>query len=129
MLQIRSVRSGLPFVACLFNTKGLPPPASDLSIVCVLNLSSSTTTTTTTMSAELQSSTRPPAQPSYVFRGHVAPIHSVQIVRRNTRLVTGDADGCIVLWKLESKRPVAVWQAHDGAILGTAEWGLDKVAT
>jgi len=81
------------------------------------------------MAAERHSSTLPPAQPSYVFRGHVAQIHSVQIVRRNTRLVTGDADGWVVFWKLESKRPVAVWKAHDGAILGTAEWGLDKVAT
>ncbi|KAF2188101.1 WD40 repeat-like protein [Zopfia rhizophila CBS 207.26] len=81
------------------------------------------------MAAELQSTSLPPAQPSYIFRGHTAQIHSVQIVRQNTRLLTGDADGWIVYWKLESKRPVAVWRAHDAAILGTAEWGLDKIIT
>jgi WD40 repeat protein len=75
------------------------------------------------------SSPRPPAQPSYIFRGHGAAIHSVQILRRNTRLLTGDADGWVVLWKLESKRPVAVWRAHDAAILGTGEWLSDRVIT
>jgi WD40 repeat protein len=74
-------------------------------------------------------STLPPPQPSYIFRGHTSQIHSVQIVRQNTRLVTGDADGWVVCWKLESKRPVAVWRAHDASILGTAEWGSDKVIT
>lgn len=75
------------------------------------------------------SPTLPPAQPSYIFRGHGAAIHSVQMVRHNTRLLTGDADGCVVLWKLESKRPVAVWRAHDAAILGTGEWLSDRVIT
>ncbi|KAF2659207.1 WD40 repeat-like protein [Lophiostoma macrostomum CBS 122681] len=81
------------------------------------------------MATERQSSSLPPAQPSYIFRGHAAHIHSVQIVRRNSRLVTGDADGWVVYWNLESKRPVAVWKAHDAAILGTAEWGSDKLVT
>lgn len=81
------------------------------------------------MTAERRQASLPPAQPSYIFRGHAAQIHSVQIVRQNTRLVTGDADGWIVYWKLESKRPVAVWRAHDAAILGTGEWGSDKALT
>ncbi|KAF2121433.1 WD40-repeat-containing domain protein [Lophiotrema nucula] len=81
------------------------------------------------MAVERQSSTLPLAQPSYIFRGHTAQIHSVQFVRNNTRLLTGDADGWVVCWKLESKRPVAVWKAHDAAILGTAEWGSDRVLT
>lgn len=74
-------------------------------------------------------SPRAPAQPSYIFRGHGAAIHSVQFVRRNTRLLTGDADGWVVLWRLESKRPVAVWRAHEGPILGTGEWLSDRVIT
>ncbi|ORY16787.1 WD40-repeat-containing domain protein [Clohesyomyces aquaticus] len=81
------------------------------------------------MTTEHRGNSLPPAQPSYIFRGHSAHIHSVQIVRQNTRLLTGDADGWIVYWKLESKRPVAVWKAHDAAILGTAEWGFDKIIT
>ena len=71
----------------------------------------------------------PPAQPAYVFRGHTAQIHSVAIVRQNTHLITGDADGWVVCWKLASKRPVAVWRAHDASILGAAAWGRDNLVT
>ncbi len=81
------------------------------------------------MAVERQSSILPPAQPSYILRGHVAQIHSVEFVRQNTRLVTGDADGWIVYWKLETKRALAVWKAHDGPILGTAAWAHDKIIT
>lgn len=81
------------------------------------------------MAIERQSTTLPPAQPSYILRGHASQIHSVQFVRQNTRLVTGDADGWIIYWKLETKRALAVWKAHDGAILGTAAWGRDKIIT
>lgn len=81
------------------------------------------------MAAERQCSALPPAQPSYILRGHASQIHSVRFVRHNTRLLTGDADGWIVFWKLETKRALAVWKAHDGAILGAAEWGHDRVIT
>lgn len=81
------------------------------------------------MASERQSSTLPPPQPSYILRGHASQIHSVQFVRQNARLITGDADGWVVYWKLETKRALAVWKAHDGAILGTAEWGHDKIIT
>ncbi|OCK78945.1 ASTRA-associated protein 1 [Lepidopterella palustris CBS 459.81] len=79
------------------------------------------------MDSKVQTSTLPPAQPTYIFRGHTSHIHCVQIVRQNSRLLTGDADGWIVLWSLASKRPVAVWQGHDAAILGIAEWGPEKL--
>lgn len=81
------------------------------------------------MAVERQSATLPPAQPSFILRGHAAQIHSVQFVRQNTRLITGDADGWVILWKLETKRALAVWKAHNGAILGSAEWGQDKLVT
>ena len=81
------------------------------------------------MDSEIQSSSQPPAKPSYVFRGHTAQVHAVRIIRSNTRLVTGDANGYVVIWNLESKRPVAVWQAHDKPILGTAEWGMSRLIT
>ncbi|KAF2645371.1 WD40 repeat-like protein [Massarina eburnea CBS 473.64] len=81
------------------------------------------------MDSEQQRSAHGPARPSYVFRGHTAQIHSAHITRRNTCLVTGDADGWVVIWKLETKRPLAVWRAHEGAILGTAEWGTGKYIT
>ncbi|KAL2862321.1 WD40 repeat domain-containing protein [Aspergillus lucknowensis] len=60
---------------------------------------------------------QPPATPTYVLRGHASPIHALQIFDNNLRLVSGDADGWIVVWDLIFKRPVAVWKAHEGAVL------------
>jgi hypothetical protein len=102
-----------------------------MSICGTTNTPHTTHHTPHTMTADVQrqTSSQDPAQPSYVFRGHTAPIHSVHLVRQNTCLVTGDADGWVVYWRFESKRPMAVWQAHEGAILGTAEWGPDKLIT
>jgi len=71
----------------------------------------------------------PPAQPAYIFRGHSAQIHSTAFIRKNTRLVTGDADGWIVIWSIAIKRPVTVWRAHEGSILGVSAWGDDKLIT
>ncbi|CZS89034.1 related to ASTRA-associated protein 1 [Rhynchosporium agropyri] len=71
----------------------------------------------------------PPAQPAYILRGHGSQIHSTIFIRSNSRLVTGDADGWIVMWSLATKRPVAVWRAHEGAILGASAWGPDKIIT
>lgn len=71
----------------------------------------------------------PPAQPAYILRGHGSQIHATAFVRSNTRLVTGDADGWIVLWSLAIKRPSAVWKAHDGSILGASAWGDEQLIT
>ncbi|KAL9080754.1 MAG: hypothetical protein Q9157_000541 [Trypethelium eluteriae] len=69
----------------------------------------------------------PPAQPVYVLRGHNSPIHAVAIIRHNSRLLTGDADGWVSLWSLATKRAVAVWRAHQATILGLKEWGDDNI--
>ncbi|KAL3473054.1 WD repeat protein [Aspergillus californicus] len=61
--------------------------------------------------------TNPPLTPTYILRGHAAPIHALQIFNDNLRLVSGDANGWIVVWDLVFKRPVAVWKAHEGAVL------------
>ncbi|KAL9089423.1 MAG: hypothetical protein Q9165_005744 [Trypethelium subeluteriae] len=71
----------------------------------------------------------PPAQPVYVLRGHNSPIHAVAIIRHNSRLLTGDADGWVSLWSLATKRAVAVWRAHQATILGLKEWGDDNIIT
>ena len=71
----------------------------------------------------------PPAQPAYILRGHAAQIHCVSFMRQNMRLVTGDADGWIVIWSLATKRAVAVWRAHEGTLLGARSWGSDKLIT
>lgn len=58
-----------------------------------------------------------PAKPVYILRGHAAPIHALHIFSHNLRLVSGDAEGWVVIWDLVSKRPVTVWKAHEGAVL------------
>ncbi|KAL3492798.1 WD40-repeat-containing domain protein [Aspergillus germanicus] len=65
----------------------------------------------------MSTSILPPATPTYILRGHATPIHALQIFNKNLRLVSGDADGWIVVWDLIFKRPVAVWKAHEGAVL------------
>ena len=71
----------------------------------------------------------PPAQPTYVLRGHAAQVHALHFTHDNSRLFTGDADGWIVLWNLAYKRPAAVWKAHENAVLGIASWGADRTIT
>jgi WD40 repeat protein len=70
-----------------------------------------------------------PPQPVYVFRGHASQVHGVKFWRKNTRLLTGDSNGWVVLWDVASRRPAAVWQAHSASILGIEVWGDDKVLT
>ncbi|KAL4794551.1 WD40-repeat-containing domain protein [Aspergillus venezuelensis] len=68
--------------------------------------------------------TLPPATPTYILRGHSAAIHALQIFNGNLRLVSGDAEGWIVVWDLIFKRPVAVWKAHEGAVLEVKGFSL-----
>ncbi|KAI9754162.1 MAG: hypothetical protein M4579_004830 [Chaenotheca gracillima] len=68
-----------------------------------------------------------PAQPVYVLRGHTAQVHTAEFIRANTQLITGDADGWLVVWDIAIRRPVGVWKAHDGAILGASAWGDDMI--
>ncbi|PQE10199.1 hypothetical protein CJF32_00000748 [Rutstroemia sp. NJR-2017a WRK4] len=72
-----------------------------------------------------------PPQPSYVLRGHSHPIHATTFLRNNTRLLTGDADGWIVLWSTETRRAVAVWRAHEpgSSVLGMGIWGEEDIIT
>jgi WD40 repeat protein len=58
-----------------------------------------------------------PATPIYILRGHATPIHALHVFSQNLRLVSGDADGWVVIWDLVTKRPVTVWKAHAGAVL------------
>ena len=69
----------------------------------------------------------PPAQPSYVFRGHGTAVHAVAFSPSNHRLLTADATGWIVSWSLATRRPAAAWRAHTDSVLGVAWWGLDAV--
>lgn len=70
-----------------------------------------------------------PPQPTAILRGHKAQVHAAAFIRSNQRLLTGDADGFVVVWDLAILRPRAVWQAHGDAILGIAGWAPDKIIT
>lgn len=76
-----------------------------------------------------QSSELPPAQPIYILRGHVAQIHALHFYNDNTRLLSGDAEGWVVVWDLATKRPAAVWRPHNSTILGLRNWGSNKIIT
>lgn len=70
-----------------------------------------------------------PLQPKSVLRGHKVQVHAATFIRRNARLVTGDADGFVIAWDLTIMRSRAVWQAHSSALLGIAGWGEDRIIT
>ncbi|KAF7554908.1 hypothetical protein G7046_g6692 [Stylonectria norvegica] len=65
--------------------------------------------------------------PKAILRGHKAQIHAAKFIQGNDRLVTGDAEGYLVIWDLTIMRPTAVWQAHEKSILGIQGWGNDKI--
>ncbi|KAL1967998.1 hypothetical protein VTN77DRAFT_2415 [Rasamsonia byssochlamydoides] len=67
-----------------------------------------------TMAAAAQ---HPPATPRYILRGHASPIHALHFFAENSRLVSADADGWVVIWNVVTKRPRVVWKAHEGAVL------------
>lgn len=51
----------------------------------------------------------------FSIRGHKAPISC--IAGWNLDLVSADRDGWVVVWNLTTRRPRALWKAHDGHIL------------
>lgn len=67
--------------------------------------------------------------PKNILRGHKAQVHAATFIRDNDRLITGDADGYVIAWDLAIMRAVAVWRAHESAILGLRSWGNDKLIT
>lgn len=70
-----------------------------------------------------------PAHPKSILRGHKTSVHAAAFIRGNERLLTGDSDGFVIVWDLAILRPRAVWQAHNGAILGFSSWGPDRIIT
>jgi ASTRA-associated protein 1 len=68
-----------------------------------------------------------PAVPAYILRGHDAAVHSLHFYAGNSVLASGDSEGWMVVWGLASKRPVAVWRAHEGGLLQIKSWTDDKL--
>lgn len=69
-------------------------------------------------SQQQQPAPPPPPVPSFIFRGHDAPIHSLEFFGSNTFLATGDEAGWICVWDIWKRRPVCKWHAHKtGSVL------------
>lgn len=51
----------------------------------------------------------------FSFRGHKAPIACLCYYEES--IVSADREGWVVVWNLGTKRPIALWKAHDGHIL------------
>ena len=68
-----------------------------------------------------------PTAPRYILRGHKEPVHTVQLFSNNLRLVSGDADGWVIVWDMTLKRPHVVWKAHEGALLEVKAYQIDTV--
>ncbi|CAO3575197.1 unnamed protein product [Mortierella alpina] len=59
----------------------------------------------------------PPA-PSFILRGHEAPIHAIHFFASNMFLVSGDEAGWIVVWDLWKRRQILKWHGHPtGSVL------------
>lgn len=71
----------------------------------------------------------PPATPAYIFRGHTSTLHAIHFFSANRYLASADAEGWVIIWSLASRRPVAVWKAHEGGILGVKNWGDEILLT
>jgi ASTRA-associated protein 1 len=59
-----------------------------------------------------------PAVPTFILRGHLAPVHCLLFFEANTYLASGDSEGWVVIWSLASRRPAAVWRAHTKGVTG-----------
>ncbi|KAK5078200.1 Astra associated protein 1 Asa1 [Lithohypha guttulata] len=70
-----------------------------------------------------------PPTPAYIFRGHQAAIHALHFFASNRYFISGDSDGWIVVWRLITKRPAAVWKAHDGGVMGIKDWQGSSIIT
>lgn len=84
----------------------------DINCLTYVSDGSATMTSVTTSQQSL-----PPATPRYILRGHASAIQALHFFANNSRLISADADGWLVLWDVPSKRARAVWQAHQGAVL------------
>jgi WD40 repeat protein len=71
---------------------------------------------TTTMATATIAAAHPPATPRYILRGHASPIHALHFFAQNSLLISADADGWVIIWDVVTKRPRAVWKAHEGSV-------------
>ncbi|KAF0533488.1 WD40 repeat-like protein [Gigaspora margarita] len=72
------------------------------------------------MSKKKVSSETPPS-PIYIFRGHAEQINSLEFIENNRYLISGDAEGNIIIWDMISKRSKIQFKAHNDGILNVVK--------
>ncbi|GBC04492.1 hypothetical protein RclHR1_00570048 [Rhizophagus clarus] len=58
-----------------------------------------------------------PPTPIYIFREHEDQINHLEFYQNNTKLISGDAEGNIIIWDMKIKRPALKFKAHNKGIL------------
>ncbi|KAF9159395.1 ASTRA complex subunit [Actinomortierella ambigua] len=56
----------------------------------------------------------PPPTPSFIYRGHHAPVHALEFFAGNRLLLSGDEQGWLFVWDLWTRRALLKWRAHGG---------------
>lgn len=57
-----------------------------------------------------------------ILRAHKSTVRSLGFTPNGQYLVSGDDEGFCCFWSLETRRPLAIWKAHDNAMLTTEFW-------
>ncbi|CAG8433211.1 523_t:CDS:2 [Ambispora gerdemannii] len=60
--------------------------------------------------------------PEYIFRGHTDQISVLKFYQNNKRLLSGDAEGNIIIWDMKIRRPLLKFKAHHEGILNISTW-------
>lgn len=88
------------------------------------------------MTALIEDSSAP--RPFFVLRGHSSEIQCLHfssssicasdVLPDQDTIISGDAQGYVIVWSLVTFRPLAVWKAHEKAILSVSTWN-NKILT
>ncbi|KZT53245.1 WD40 repeat-like protein [Calocera cornea HHB12733] len=70
----------------------------------------------------------PAPSPTHILRQHNAQINALAFSADNSLIYSGDSDGMVCIVYCKILRPVSLWQAHTGSILGIEGWD-GKVVT
>ncbi|TPX41702.1 hypothetical protein SeMB42_g05457 [Synchytrium endobioticum] len=64
----------------------------------------------------MQRDSAPAPEAEFLFRGHESDVRAVSFLPDGRGLLSADAAGVIVIWSLDTKRPLRKWQAHSRVI-------------
>lgn len=65
---------------------------------------------------------RSPPAPEYILRAHEAQINTLSFVHPGNLLLSGDADGYVGVWSMDSFRPLLFSKLHAASVLTVASW-------